>query len=193
QLTYSTSMMALNFAMPVYATEVLGLAGWVTGAIFTINTVMVGFGQGLVVRGLTGRMRWRVLMVANATFAVSFVVLLGASRLSVVLATAVVLVGSVVYTLGELIGGPVHGALSAEAAPEHLRGRYLSLIQLAWNGSGALAPVGVAWLLSRGPEPVWLAFVGVSLLGMLLAARLGVVMPRAAERVTNRAEESVVA
>ena len=193
QLTYSTAMMALNFAMPVYATEVLGLAGWVTGAIFTINTVMVGFGQGLVVRGLTGRMRWRVLMLANATFGVSFVVLLGASRLSVVLATVVVLVGSVVYTMGELIGGPVHGALSAEAAPEHLRGRYLSLIQLAWNGSGAVAPVGVAWLLSRGPEPVWLAFVGVSLLGMLFAARLGVVMPRAGERVSNRAEEPVVA
>jgi MFS family permease len=193
QLTYSTSMMALNFAMPVYATEVLGLAGWVTGAIFTLNTVMVGFGQGLVVRGLTGRVRWRVLMAANATFGVSFVVLLGASRLSVTLATVVVLVGSVVYTLGELLGGPVHGALSAEAAPEHLRGRYLSLIQLAWNGSGALAPVGIAWLLSRGPEPVWLAFAAVSVVGMLLAARLGVVMPRAAQRVTNRAEDPLPA
>lgn len=192
QLAYSTSMMALNFAMPVYATEVLGLAGWVTGAVFTINTVMVGFGQGLVVRGLTGRVRWRVLLAANATFALSYVVLLGASRLSVVLATVVVLVGSVVYTLGELLGGPVHGALSAEAAPEHLRGRYLSLIQLAWNGSGALAPVAVAWLLSHGEEPVWLAFVGVAALGMLLAVRLGAVMPRAAQPVTNRAEDDPV-
>jgi MFS family permease len=189
QLAYSTSMMALNFALPVYATEVLGLAGWVTGAIFTINTIMVGFGQGLVVRGLTGRVRWRVLMAANATFAASFVVLLGASRLSAVLATVVVLTGSVVYTVGELLGGPVHGALSAEAAPEHLRGRYLSLIQLAWNGSGAAAPVGIAWLLDRGPEPVWLAFLAVALVGMLFAARLGVVMPRAADRVTNAAEE----
>ncbi|MCD4524964.1 MFS transporter [Nocardioides sp. cx-173] len=193
QLAYSTSMMALNFAMPVYATEVLGLAGWVTGAIFTLNTIMVGFGQGLVVRGLTGRVRWRVLMSANATFAASFVVLLGASRLSAVLATVVVLVGSVVYTLGELVGGPVHGALSAEAAPEHLRGRYLSLIQLAWNGSGAAAPVGIAWLLDRGPEPVWAAFVAVAVAGMLFAARLGTVMPRAAQRVTNRVEDPLPA
>jgi MFS family permease len=83
----------------------------------------------------------------------------------------------------------VHGALSAEAAPEHLRGRYLSLIQLAWNGSGAAAPVGIAWLLDLGPEPVWLAFLAVALVGMLFAARLGVVMPRAADRVTNAAEE----
>lgn len=189
QLSYSTSMMALNFAMPVYATEVLGLAGWVTGAIFTLNTIMVGFGQGLVVHGLTGRVRWRVLVLANAIFAASFVVLLGASRLSAVLATVVVLVGSLVYTCGELLGGPVHGALSAEAAPEHLRGRYLSLIQLAWNGSGAVAPVGIAWLLDRGPEPVWLAFLAVAVAGVLLAVRLGAVMPRAADRVTNLAEE----
>ena len=28
---------------------VLGLPGWVPGAVFTINTVMIGFGQGLVV------------------------------------------------------------------------------------------------------------------------------------------------
>ena len=27
--------------------HVLGLPGWVTGAVFTVNTVMVGFGQGL--------------------------------------------------------------------------------------------------------------------------------------------------
>jgi MFS family permease len=65
QLAYSTSMMVLNFAMPVYATTVLHLPGWVTGAVFTLNTVMVGFGQGLAVRAMTGAVRWRVLLLAN--------------------------------------------------------------------------------------------------------------------------------
>jgi MFS family permease len=190
QLAYSTSMMVLNFAMPVYATAVLGLPGWVTGAVFTLNTVMVGFGQGLVVRAMTGAVRWRVLLLANSVFAASFLVMLGASRLSVALATAVMLVGSVLYTAGELLGGPVHGALSAEAAPEHLRGRYLSLIQLAWNVSGTVAPVGLAWLLDRGPSATWLVLVAVAAAGALLATRLGAVMPHAAARVTNRAEEA---
>jgi MFS family permease len=187
QLAFSTSMMALNFAMPVYATTVLGLPGWVTGAVFTINTVMVGFGQGLVVRAMTGAVRWRVLLLTNAVFAGSFLVILGASWLSVGLATAVLLVGSVIYTTGEVLGGPVQGALSAEAAPEHLRGRYLSLIQLAWNIAGTVAPVSFAWLLDRGPEPIWLALLGVSLVGALLAVRLGAAMPHAALRVTNAA------
>src|SRR6476661_8449954 len=185
QLTFSTSMMVLNFAMPVYATTVLGLPGWVTGAVFTLNTVMVGFGQGLVVRGMTGAVRWRVLMLTNAVFAASFVILLGASRLSVGLATAVVLVGAVVYTAGEVLGGPVHGALAAEAAPEHLRGRYLSLIQLAWNLASTVAPVTFAWLLDRGAAPIWLALLAVALGGGLLAGRLGTTLPQAAQRVTN--------
>src|SRR6476619_6783948 len=114
QLAFSTSMMVLNFAMPVYATTVLGLPGWVTGAVFTLNTVMVGFGQGLAVRAMTGALRWRVLLLTNAVFAASFLLMLGASWLSAALAVLVVLMGSAVYTVGEMLGGPVHGALSAE-------------------------------------------------------------------------------
>jgi sugar phosphate permease len=159
--------------------------------VFTLNTVMVGLGQGLVVRAMTGARRWRVLMLTNLVFAASFVILLGASGLSVGLATVVVLVGAVVYTGAEVLGGPVHGALSAEAAPEHLRGRYLSLIQLAWNLSSTIAPVSFAWLLDRGAAPTWLALLAVAGVGTLLAARLGTSLPQAAQRVANRAAEPV--
>ncbi len=189
QFVFSLAMMVLNFAVPVYATTVLGLSGWVTGAVFTINTVMVGFGQGLVVRAMTGARRWRVLLLSNLVFAASFVVLLGASRLSVTLASAVVVGGSAVYTVGELLGGPVLGALSAEAAPEHLRGRYLSLIQLAWNLASTVAPVAFAWLLDRGPSPIWVALVGLSLVGAALTVVLGRTLPHAALEVTNRAQK----
>ena len=193
QLAFSTSMMVLNFAMPVYATTVLGLPGWVTGAVFTLNTVMVGFGQGLAVRAMTGALRWRVLLLTNAVFAASFLLMLGASWLSSVLAILVVLVGSAIYTVGEMLGGPVHGALSAEAAPEHLRGRYLSLIQLAWNLASTIAPIGFAWLLDRGSGSIWVAMLAVALAGGLLAVRLGTSLPQAARPVTNRAEDPVPA
>jgi len=191
QLVFSMAMMVLNFAMPVYATTVLGLPGWVTGALFTINTIIVGLGQGLTVKAMTGQVRWRMVTLANLVFAGSFLILLGANWLSVWLATAVVLAGTAIYTLGEVTGGPVHGALSAEAAPEHLRGRYLSLIQLAWNLAGTVAPISFAWLLDRGPSAMWLALVAMSLVGAALAALLGTTMPQASARITNRAEESV--
>jgi len=189
QFTFSLSMMVLNFAMPVYATTVLGLPGWVTGAVFTINTVMVGLGQGLAVRAMTGRVRWRILVVTNAFFAASYVVMLGASAAGVALGVFVVLLGSVVYTLGELTGGPVTSALAAEAAPEHLRGRYLSLIQLAWNVSGAVAPVAFAWLLDRGSTPLWSVLLALTLVGAGVSALLGRVLPLADLPVTNSAVE----
>jgi MFS family permease len=193
QLGYSLAMMALNFAMPVYATETLDLPGWVTGAIFVINTVMIGFGQGLIVNRLTGVVRARALVTANLVFAASFLIMLGADVMAYAVAIVVVLAASVVYTMGELIGGPVYVALGAEAAPDHLRGRYLSLIQLTWNIAGTVAPVSFAWLLARGAAPLWLALTVVSLLGALVAVLLERRMPHAATRITNKAAEPVPA
>jgi MFS family permease len=187
QLAFSTSMMVLNFALPVYAVTMLGLPGWVSGAVFTINTIMVGFGQGLVVRAMTGRVRWRILVGANLFFAASYVVMLGATVVTVAVGVVVVLVGSAVYTLGELTGGPVTAALAAEAAPEHLRGRYFSLVQLAWNLAGTVAPVAFAWLLDRGETTLWFALLALTAVGVAVSTLLGRVMPLAAAPVTNEA------
>lgn len=191
QVGYSMPMMILNIALPVYAVTVLGLPGWITGVVFTVNCVMVGLGQGLVVNALTGRVRFRVLVATQAVFAASYVVFLGASVLSIGVATAVLVLGGVIYTVAELTGGPVLGALSAEAAPEHLRGRYLSLIQLAWNLSSTIAPVLFAWLLERGPEPLWLVMLGVAAVAALVSWRLGSALPDAARPITNRATDTV--
>jgi MFS family permease len=189
QIGYSMPMMILNFAIPVYAVAVLELPGWITGVVFTVNCLMVGLGQGLVVNALTGRVRFRVLLATQAAFAVSYVVFLGASALSVAAAVVVMVIGGMVYTLAELMGGPVLAALGAEAAADHLRGRYLSLIQLAWNVSSTIAPVLFAWLLEEGAAPLWWVMLAVAAASALVAARLGAVLPHAAERVTNRAEE----
>jgi MFS family permease len=114
-------------------------------------------------------------------------VLLGATGVTVAVGVVVVLVGSAVYTLGELVGGPVTAALAAEAAPEHLRGRYLSLVQLAWNLASTVAPVAFAWLLDRGESALWLALLALTLAGAAVSALLGRVMPLAAQPVTNEA------
>ena len=190
QLGFACSMMVLNFAFPVYAVTVLGLPGWVTGAVFTINTVMVGFGQGLVVRACTGRIRWRVMVGAQAFFAASYVVMLGAGRVGIVAGTVVMLLGAVVYSMGELVGGPVHASVAAESAPDHLRGRYLALVQLSWSVAGTIAPVAYLWLLDRGRSPLWLVMLVVTALAVALSAVVGRIVPRAGQAITNEAEVS---
>ena len=50
------------------------LPGWLVGAIFTLNTIMVGLGQGLMVRWMTGRVRARMMALAQVFFVVGYAV-----------------------------------------------------------------------------------------------------------------------
>ncbi len=184
--TYATSAMALNVAIPVYVTMSLGLPGWVAGAVFTINTLMIGLGQGLVVNAMEGSRRSSIIALGGGLTAVSYLVLLGAGRTGVWLGVVVVMVGAIVYTGGELVAGPVLSALSADAAPAHLRGRYISLYQMSWTVSMTVSPIALTWLLERGSTALWGALAGVALAGVVLAHLLRRVMPLAAATVTNR-------
>jgi MFS family permease len=185
---YAMTGMALNVAMPVYVVDMLGLPGWVSGGVFVINTVMIGVGQGLVVRGMTGAVRRWVLHVAVAFSATSFVMFYAAGALSVVTAVALVLVAAFVYTLGEMTAGPVVAALSAEAAPADQRGRYMASTQLAWSISSAVAPLLYSALLHRGSLALWAGAVLLCAVWALLVEVLAVRMPLAGWAVTNVAE-----
>ncbi len=183
--TYATSAMALNIAMPVYITKSLGLPGWVAGAVFTINTVMIGLGQGLVVNAMKGSVRTNIVALGTLLSAASYVVMLSADWTTVGVGVAVVLIGAVVYTGGELVSGPVLTALSTDAAPDHLRGRYVSLYQLSWTVSSAVAPLALAWLLEQGSAQLWGALTAVALIGVVLSILLRRVMPLASTTVQN--------
>ena len=180
--------MTLNVAMPVYFADLLGLPAWVPGAVFVINTVMIGLGQGLVVRSMTGAIRVRVVLLAIAFTASSFVLMYAADAVSIELGTAVVLIAAVIYTIGELMAGPVLGALSAEAAPDEHRGRYMSVVQLGWNISGAVAPLLYATLLDGGSLAIWGGAIVLCGLWAAVSLRMAALLPRAQERVTNAVE-----
>ncbi|MFD6534650.1 MFS transporter [Streptomyces sp. NPDC060184] len=184
QLCFAISLFALNIAIPVYAVDVLGLPGWTAGAVFTLNTLMVGFGQGVVVGRLGGRIRSRVLVAGHVCFAAGYLLFLAADHVAALaLAVGVVLLGAGSYTFGELLGGPVTSTVAAESAPAALRGRYLALNQLAVTVAGAVAPAALSGLLSSGAASIWLTLVGVSALGAALATTIGRVVPAARGRI----------
>lgn len=187
---YALTEMTLNITMPVYFADLLGLPGWVPGAVFVINTVMIGLGQGLVVRSMTGAVRYRVVLVAIMFTASSFVMMYAADAVSIRLGTVVVLIAAVVYTVGEIVAGPVIGALSAESAPEEQRGRYMSVVQLAWNISSAIAPLAYTALLAHGALATWAGPLALCALWALVVLRLSRVLPRASLRVTNAVEDT---
>lgn len=183
---YAMSAMALNVAMPVYITRVLGLPGWLAGTVFTVNTVLIGLGQGLAVNAMGGFVRSRVIALGMVFSAVSFAVLYGASLVGLVVGVVVVLLAALVYTGGELLCGPVITTLSTDAAPVELRGRYVSLYQMSWTVAMTVAPVALTWLLDAGAAALWGALAGSALGGGVLALLLRRVMPLAAGVVPAR-------
>ena len=188
QLGFVAGMMVLNFALPVYVAETIDLPGWVVGAIFTLNTALVGLGQGLVVRRMTGQVRARMMGLAQVIFVASYAMFVVAGWLPVWLAVVVMLVGAAVYTFGELTGGPVLSATAAEAAPDHLRGRYLGLFQLSWALGGAIAPVAFTWLLAHGQTTLWWVLALVAVVSAAYLQTLPRILPAAGMRVTRAAE-----
>lgn len=184
QLLFVVGMMVLNFALPVYAVETLDLPGWVVGAVFTLNTLLTGLGAGLTVRWMTGRVRARMMSLAQVFFVLGYAGFALAGVLPVGVAVAVMLLGAIVYTGGELTGGPVFSATAAEAAPDHLRGRYLGLVQLSWGLGGAVAPVAYTALLEHGTYTIWLVLGLIGLLGAAYSLTLPRALPTAGERVT---------
>lgn len=193
QFGFVAGMMVLNFALPVYVAETIDLPGWVVGAIFTVNTALVGLGQGLVVRRMSGQVRARMMGLAQLVFLVSYALFVVAGWLPVWLAVVVMLVGATIYTFGELTGGPVFSATAAEAAPDHLRGRYLGLFQLSWGIGGAVTPVAFTWLLAHGATTVWWVLAVIAVASAAYLQTLPRSLPAAGLRVTHRvgvAEES---
>ena len=181
--TFVLSVYVLQLAIPAYATVVLGLPKWMGAAAFVLNTLIIGLGQSGLVRRLDGQVRSRVMMAGHLGFAAGYAVLLVASLTHGAVAIATILLGVAVYTLGETVGWPVNAALSAEAAPAELRGRYFALSQLVASGVGAVAPGVLTGLLTVGAAATWLPMLGVCALGAGLASVAGRRLPAAAVRI----------
>lgn len=186
-LLYAVASLALTYAMPVYAVHVLALPGWLAGAVYIVNTVIVAFGQGIVVANMRGHVRRNIVIAGNVAFAAGFVIMAIAGRVSVSAAVVAVLLGTAVYTFGEVLCGPPLTTIAVDSRPAAVRGRYLGLYQVSWNVAGIVAPAGFAWLLEHSVTGVWWVLIAVTVLGALMTALMARRLPVAREVVTNAA------
>lgn len=178
-VSVATTSLALTLVMPVWAVQKLGLPAWVPGAALTVNCVLVAGAQGPVVAALTGMPRHRALQLAATVHVLASAVLLSAGWASVPAGAALILLGVVVYTVGELVEGPVSSTVAAEAAPPQARGRYLAVHQTSWNLSQVLAPAALTFLLSVGGPAVWGALAAVAIAGGFGIGRVAAHLPAA--------------
>ncbi|MEU2115389.1 MFS transporter [Streptomyces sp. NPDC016459] len=152
-------------ALPIFLTRDVGIPDALAGAVFALNTVLVAtLGVPVARFTLRGR-RTRTAAAGAVVFALSFAAFAvlplltgGTGALVAVLAVAVL------YTAGELVHSAPSQSLAIQAAPDHLRGRYLSVHQLSWSVCRTIAPVLLGFLLDAGRWHVWTVLTGAAIL-----------------------------
>ncbi|MFG2827287.1 MFS transporter [Streptomyces sp. NPDC048434] len=143
-------------ALPVFLTRDVGMPDALAGAVFAVNTALVA-ALGVPTARLTMRgRRTRVAALGAVIFALSFAAFAALPQLiSGADAIVAVLAIAVLYTAGELVHSAPSQGLSVQAAPDHLRGRYLSIYQLSWSVCRTTAPLLLGFLLDAGKWQLW--------------------------------------
>ncbi|RFU86779.1 MFS transporter [Streptomyces triticagri] len=108
---------------------------------------------------------WPVRLTVGLAFA-----LLGAgvAVYALPLGPAVIIIGTLVWTLGEIVGGPAIFSYPAVVAPAALRSRYLGAFHFAFGLGSAVGPVAGGWLFVRIGHGVWLAMAAASAVATVL-------------------------
>jgi MFS family permease len=166
-----TSMLAsmVWILLPVYANTNFGVPESQYGFIPTTNALMV-VGLQYLVTLVTKKYKSLTVMAAGSLFyAVStFMIILFSGFWGFWLCM-------VVMTIGELIISPTATTYTANLAPAHMRGRYMSVFGLTWSVASGIAPVMGGFLNDYlNPGSTWIGggIIGLaSVLFFLVLAR----------------------
>ncbi|MBT2453057.1 MFS transporter [Streptomyces sp. ISL-43] len=175
-------------ALPIFLTRDVGIPDALAGAVFALNTVMVA-ALGVPVARLTLRgRRTRTAAFGAFVFALSFAAFAALPRFfSGAGAVVAVLAVAVLYTAGELIHSAPSQGLSVQAAPDHLRGRYLATYQLSWSVCRTIAPALLGFLLDAGRWHLWTVLALMVLTGAAILLYAERVLPAHVVSSTRKA------
>ncbi|MFI6078820.1 MFS transporter [Actinoplanes sp. NPDC051343] len=158
-------------AVPVYVVEGLPAPQWLAGPLLTFNTVLLATGQTLAVRLVRRLPRTRALALAGAFMVVWALAMALAVRIPGALLIAYLPLSMAFFAAGELIMAPVANALASAAAPDHLRGRYLAVMQYGFAVAQIIAPTFFTVLYTRGRALPFVVLAAVTAGASVLIAR----------------------
>ena len=156
----STIGFNFNVLVPVLARETLDAGPQVFGSL------SASFGAGALAGALltawTGRASWKALLAGTAGFGISVLVL--APMTTVAAAAALLFAAGVCF----ILWNSNTQSILQLTAPDHLRGRVLSLFLLAFAGLAPLGGLLAGWLAHVGGTQ--LAFSAAGVAGLAMAA-----------------------
>jgi MFS family permease len=167
-----------SFGLPIFLNEKLGLHGSeVFGAAMTANGLTVVLCTLLLTR-LTSR--WRTLTTIAAASALYG---LGFGLLALPASLPIVLVSTVVWTLGEILSATNINVYVAARTPSSHRGRINALVSIVTNLGSLSGPMAAGFVIGwKGSSSIWpLAFILSLFTALLLLGLLAYDKARAAK------------
>jgi MFS family permease len=159
--------------MPVYAKNHAGVAERWIGFVWFANTMLIVLAQMPITKWLEGRRRMLALAWMNVLWAgAALIVLAGGTTARAGTAALIMIAATMVFGVGECLQGATQGALTADLAPERLRGRYFALGSMSWSLGSVLGPAIGGPLLGWRPNAVWPLAAGVCLLSAAACLRI---------------------
>ncbi len=141
--------MNMNTTLGVYLRNSHGIPESGYGWLLSLNAAMVVLFQFPITRRIEKRPPMLMMAAGAALLAVGFI-LYGFFS-----AYFMFLVAMAIITVGEMVMVPVASALTANFAPENMRGRYSFIYGLSWGISFAVGPY-LAGLIMDNANPNWL-------------------------------------
>lgn len=168
---HSAVYMQYLSTLPLYMKDAQMALFWYTFAVALNGFIVIAF--ELLVTKLS--QHWPLKITVGLGFAL---VGAGVACYGLPIGPAAVVIGTLVWSLGEILGGPAVFAYPASAGPEHLRSRYIGSFQFMFGLGSALGPMAGTWLFLQFGSLVWPLVGACSLLATLFG--LIAVRPRPA-------------
>jgi len=173
---------AFTWLLPPFAHSSIGLPTGPIGLLLAANAVTVVLVQVPVARLAEGRRRVRMMALAAGVFTVASLVVIAAGAGGPGPAYALLLAVCVAVGAGECFYTATLMPLTADLAPDGLRGRYLAALGFSWWAGLAIAPALGGPLLSRSPAAVFAVAAAATAAAGVALLRLEPRLPAGARR-----------
>ena len=147
----------------VYITGFLGVPISTWGWLLAMNALIVAVAQYPLVRAVKWKNRMVLMAISSALLGLG----IGGSAFASTLLSLVILVA--ITSVGEVLLSPIAAAEVSDFAPEAVRGRYMGVWTVVWNGGAALGPAFGGWAMDTiGGREAFFVLLVVGLAGAAL-------------------------
>ena len=153
--------MNMSTTLGVYLRDSQGIPTSGYGFILSLNAAIVVLFQFPITRKIENYPPMLMMALGTALYAIGF------AMYGFVSQYILFLFAMVIITIGEMLVAPVSQALTAQLAPEDMRGRYMAIFGFSWGIPFAVGPMLAGIIMGSGSSTMLWYLVGI--IGFLAA------------------------